>query len=52
MTQTRGILHRGFAGDWYLTGRHTSRETEAQVLPDPPPPPGEGGGQKWEPPPL
>jgi hypothetical protein len=52
MVQTRGILHRGFAGDWYLTGRHTSHELTPQPLPDPPPPPAEGGGGKWEPPPL
>jgi len=51
LTQTRGILYRGFAGDWFLTGRHTSGEADAQVLPDPPPPPAEGGGGKWEPPP-
>jgi hypothetical protein len=48
MAQTRGILHRGFAGDWVLTGRHVSGEVEPQVLPDPPPP--STGG--WEPPPL
>ena len=49
MAQTKGILHRGFAGDWYLTGRHTSREVTPEVLPEPPPPPSEGG---WTPPPL
>jgi len=49
LAQTRGILHRGFAGDWYLTGRHTSREVTPEVLPEPPPPPSE---PKWEPPPL
>jgi hypothetical protein len=49
LNQTRGILHRGFAGDWYLTGRHTSRDVAPDVLPEPPPPPSEG---KWEPPPL
>jgi hypothetical protein len=48
MAQTRGILHRGFAGDWFLTPRHVSGEVEPQVLPDPPPPPSTGG---WEPPP-
>ena len=47
--QTRAILHRGFAGDWYLTGRHTSREVTPDVLPEPPPPPSE---KEWEPPPL
>src|SRR5262249_61522847 len=48
--QTRAILHRGFAGDWYLTGRHTSREASPEVLPEPPPPPASEGG--WQPPPL
>jgi hypothetical protein len=51
LTQTRAILYRGFAGDWYLTGRHVSGELEPQPLPEPPPAPGTGGG-KWEPPPL
>lgn len=50
MAQTRGILHRGFAGDWYLTARHVSREATPEPLPEPPPPP--SGGGKWEPPPL
>jgi hypothetical protein len=49
LPQTSGILHRGFAGDWYLTGRHTSREVSPDVLPEPPPPPSEKG---WQPPPL
>lgn len=48
--QTRAILHRGFAGDWILTPRHTSHEVTPDVFPEPPPPPSEGGG-KWEPPP-
>jgi hypothetical protein len=52
LVQTRAILHRGFAGDWYLTGRHTSREVTPEVLPDPPPPPSGSGEGKWEPPPL
>jgi len=51
MAQTRAILYRGFAGDWYLTGRHTSGDREPQPLPEPPAPPSDGGG-KWEPPPL
>jgi hypothetical protein len=50
MTQTRGILHRGFSGDWILTPRHVAGDAEAQPLPDPPPPPSEGG--EWKPPPL
>lgn len=51
LQQTRGILHRGFAGDWYLTARHTSREVAPEPLPEPPPPAAAEGG-KWEPPPL
>lgn len=50
--QTRAILHRGFAGDWYLTGRHTSGEVAPDVLPEPPPPSSASGPGKWEPPPL
>jgi hypothetical protein len=52
LTQTRAILYRGFAGDWYLTGRHTSGEVTAEVLPDPPSPPAGGEGGQWQPPPL
>jgi hypothetical protein len=52
LAQTRAILYRGFAGDWYLTGRHVSGELEAQPLPEPPPPPAGSGGGRWEPPPL
>jgi hypothetical protein len=37
--QTKAILYRGFAGDWFLTGRHTSGELTPRLLPDPPPPP-------------
>src|SRR5437867_3171220 len=51
LEQTRGILHRGFTGDWYLTGRHVSGDVTPEPLPDPPPVSGSGGG-KWEPPPL
>jgi len=50
MIQTRGILHRGFAGDWYIAPRHVRGEATPEPLPDPPPPPSSGG--KWEPPPL
>ena len=49
--QTRGILHRGFAGDWYLTGHHVSGDVTPEPLPDPAPP-SSGGGGRWEPPPL
>jgi len=52
LEQTRAILHRGFAGDWYLTGRHVSGEITPEPLPEPPPRSGGGGGEKWEPPPL
>jgi hypothetical protein len=52
LAQTRAILHRGFAGDWYLTGRHVAGEVQPQPLPEPPAPaPGSGGGG-WQPPPL
>ena len=51
LEQTRGILHRGFSGDWYLTGRHVSGDATPEPLPEPPPASGAGGG-KWEPPPL
>lgn len=50
MHQTRGILYRGFGGDWYLTGRHITGELTPRPLPDPPPP-SSGGGGGWEPPP-
>jgi hypothetical protein len=49
--QTKGILYRGFAGDWFLTGRHTAGDLTPNPLPDPPPPPADSGGG-WEPPPL
>ena len=48
--QTEAILHRGFAGDWYLTPSHVRGETSPAVLPEPPPPPS-AGGEHWEPPP-
>ena len=50
MAQTRGILHRGFAGDWYIGTRHVRGEATPEPLPDPPPPSSSGG--QWEPPPL
>jgi hypothetical protein len=52
LEQTRGILYRGFRGDWYLTGRHVSGELSPEPLPEPPPPSGGEGGGRWEPPPL
>jgi hypothetical protein len=45
MDQTRAVLHRGFAGDWVLTGAHAAGDDTPEVLPDPgpatsaPPPP-------------
>ena len=51
LAQTRAILHRGFAGDWYLTGRHVAGEVEPQPLPEPPAPAPESGGGGWQPPP-
>jgi hypothetical protein len=50
--QTRALLHRGFAGDWYLSGRHTAGDVEAEPLPNPPPPAGEDEQGRPEPPPL
>ena len=52
LTQTRGILYRGFRGDWFLTGEHVSGDKTPQPLPDPPPPPAEEGEGTWQPPPL
>ena len=52
LVQTRAILHRGFAGDWYLTGRHVAGDVEPQPLPEPPAPASESGGSGWQPPPL
>ena len=51
LAQMRAILHRGFAGDWYLTGRHVAGEVEPQPLPEPPAPALESGGGGWQPPP-
>jgi hypothetical protein len=41
--QTRAILHRGFAGDWFLTGAHAAGDDTAEVLPDPGPTTGSDG---------
>ena len=38
LEQTRGILYRGFYGDWFLTGHHIAGEREPRPLPDPPQP--------------
>jgi len=37
LAQTRAILHRGFAGDWILTGAHAAGDDSPEVLPEPPP---------------
>jgi len=53
LAQTRAILYRGFAGDWFLTARHTAGEVTPQPFPDPPAAPAEQEGTgAWEPPPL
>jgi len=35
--QTNAILHRGFAGDWFLTGANAAGDVTANPLPDPGP---------------
>ena len=37
MKQFEAILHRGWAGDWYLTGANAAGDATADVLPDPGP---------------
>jgi hypothetical protein len=37
MKQFEAVLHRGWAGDWYLTGAHAAGDDTADVLPDPGP---------------
>ena len=37
LAQTRAILHRGFGGDWVLTGAHAAGDVTPEVLPDPGP---------------
>jgi len=37
MTQTRAILHRGFAGDWLITGRHVAGDAQPDLMPEPAP---------------
>jgi hypothetical protein len=50
--QTRAILHRGFSGDWWLTGRHIAGDATPEPLPEAAPPRQEGTPAGWEPPPL
>jgi hypothetical protein len=38
MKQFEAVLHRGWAGDWYLTGAHAAGDKTPEVLPDPGPP--------------
>lgn len=51
LDQTRAILHRGFAGDWILTGPIAAGDRAAELLPEPPPAAAHTGGG-WQPPPL
>ena len=37
MNQFEAILHRGWTGDWYLTGANAAGDATADVLPDPGP---------------
>lgn len=37
LDQTKAVLHRGFAGDWYLTGANAAGDVAPDVLPDPGP---------------
>jgi hypothetical protein len=37
LAQNRAILHRGFAGDWVVTGRQAAGDEPIEVLPDPAP---------------
>jgi hypothetical protein len=50
--QSRAILYRGFAGDWFVTPRNIAGDTKPQVLPEPPPAAGENKpGEGFVPPP-
>src|SRR5579884_4137948 len=52
MAQTRAILYRGWAGDWYLTGRDVAGDHVPQPYPDPPPAVHRGTHTGFEPPPI
>jgi hypothetical protein len=52
MAQTRAILYRGWAGDWYLTGRDVAGDHVPQPYPDPPPVEHRGTHTGFEPPPI
>lgn len=49
--QPLAILHRGFTGDWVLTGAHVSGDETPDPYPDAPPPAG-GDGGGFTPPPI
>lgn len=36
MKQTKAILHRGFAGDWFVTGRHINGDATPEPWPEAP----------------
>jgi hypothetical protein len=48
LDQTRAILHRGFGGDWILTGAHAAGDVTPDPLPDPGP--RAGAGKEPDPP--
>ena len=52
--QTRAILYRGFAGDWYVTAGDMAGITKPDVFPESPPPTQSetGDAQGFIPPPL
>jgi hypothetical protein len=52
LAQTRAILYRGWAGDWYLSGRDVAGDHVPQPYPDPPPPERRGTHSGFEPPPI
>jgi hypothetical protein len=52
MAQTRAILYRGWAGDWYLTGRDVAGDHVPEPYPAPPPAEHRGTHTGFEPPPI
>jgi hypothetical protein len=53
LAQPRGILYRGFSGDWVVTPRDMAGESKPEILPEAPPPaPGEKKSGEFVPPPL
>src|SRR4029450_3511848 len=53
MAQPKGILYRGWSGDWAVTPRDIAGDTRPELLPEPPPP-AEGAPKSgdFKPPPL